>query len=89
MLSTLNQPQKAALQTKTEELSGSEIVLRALIAEGVETAKQRDLLAGLGCHGFQGFFFSKPLPPDAFVAFATQASLATQVACAKQESLPE
>ncbi|MBY0534371.1 MAG: biosynthetic-type acetolactate synthase large subunit [Chitinophagaceae bacterium] len=37
MLSTLNQPQKAALQTKTEELSGSEIVLRALIAEGVET----------------------------------------------------
>lgn len=37
MLSTLNQPQKAALQTKTEELSGSEIVLHALIAEGVET----------------------------------------------------
>lgn len=33
----LNQPQKAVLPTKTEEISGSEIVMRSLLAEGVET----------------------------------------------------
>ena len=37
MPSTLSQPQKAASPTKIEELSGSEIVMRSLIAEGVDT----------------------------------------------------
>lgn len=32
-----------------------------VIAEGVETGEQRDLLARMGCHAFQGFLFSKPL----------------------------
>ncbi|HVR48548.1 MAG TPA: EAL domain-containing protein [Pseudorhodoferax sp.] len=35
-----------------------------VIAEGVETAAQRDFLAGEGCQAFQGFFFSRPLPAD-------------------------
>ncbi|WP_290792708.1 biosynthetic-type acetolactate synthase large subunit [Flavihumibacter sp. UBA7668] len=37
MQSTLSQPQKAALPTKTETISGSKAVLEALIAEGVKT----------------------------------------------------
>jgi acetolactate synthase-1/2/3 large subunit len=37
MPSTLSQPQKAASPTKIEEISGSEIVMRSLLAEGVET----------------------------------------------------
>ena len=32
-----------------------------VVAEGVENAAQRDLLAQLGCQCFQGFWFSKPL----------------------------
>jgi diguanylate cyclase (GGDEF)-like protein len=36
----------------------------SVIAEGVEEAEQRDLLIEKGCHYFQGFFFSKPLPPN-------------------------
>lgn len=32
------------------------------IAEGVETEEQADLLSTMGCHEFQGFYFSKPLP---------------------------
>ncbi|TCO76100.1 PAS domain S-box-containing protein/diguanylate cyclase (GGDEF)-like protein [Chromatocurvus halotolerans] len=39
-----------------------------LIAEGVETAEQRDLLASLGCEYYQGYLFSKPLPIAAFEA---------------------
>jgi EAL domain-containing protein (putative c-di-GMP-specific phosphodiesterase class I) len=33
-----------------------------VIAEGVETSAQRDFLASSGCHSYQGFFFSRPLP---------------------------
>lgn len=32
-----------------------------VIAEGVETAAQRDFLAAAGCHAYQGYFFSRPL----------------------------
>jgi EAL domain-containing protein (putative c-di-GMP-specific phosphodiesterase class I) len=33
-----------------------------VIAEGVETAEQRNLLAELGCDAFQGYFFGRPAP---------------------------
>ena len=32
-----------------------------VIAEGVETKLQRDFLDGIGCHVYQGYFFSRPL----------------------------
>jgi diguanylate cyclase (GGDEF)-like protein len=38
----------------------------SVIAEGVETEGQRDFLARLGCHSFQGFLFSGPLPLEEF-----------------------
>jgi predicted signal transduction protein with EAL and GGDEF domain len=33
-----------------------------VIAEGVETSEQGDLLASLGCHQLQGFWISRPMP---------------------------
>jgi len=33
-----------------------------VIAEGVETAIQRDFLAEHGCEMYQGYFFGKPIP---------------------------
>jgi diguanylate cyclase (GGDEF)-like protein/PAS domain S-box-containing protein len=41
-----------------------------VIAEGVETEAQRDFLAAAGCHAYQGFYFCRPLPVDAFESFA-------------------
>ncbi|MEP0071847.1 MAG: EAL domain-containing protein [Marinomonas sp.] len=36
----------------------------AVIAEGVETQKQADLLLGYHCDYLQGFYFSRPIPLD-------------------------
>lgn len=38
----------------------------AVIAEGVETASQRDFLAAAGCHAYQGYFFSRPVMAGEF-----------------------
>jgi diguanylate cyclase (GGDEF)-like protein len=39
------------------------------VAEGVETEAQLELLKTLGCDEIQGFFFSRPLPADDFLAY--------------------
>jgi diguanylate cyclase (GGDEF)-like protein/PAS domain S-box-containing protein len=43
-----------------------------VIAEGVETKAQRDFLADAGCHAYQGYFFSRPLPLADFEKFVEQ-----------------
>ena len=43
-----------------------------VIAEGVESEAQRELLAGLGCHRYQGYLFGKPLPIGDFEAFVAR-----------------
>ena len=40
-----------------------------ILAEGVESETQRQLLAELGCDDMQGFLFSQPLPAAEFEAF--------------------
>ncbi len=37
----------------------------ALVAEGVETQEDWDLVADLGCELVQGYFVAKPMPGDA------------------------
>ena len=40
-----------------------------VIAEGVESQAQADFLAHLGCHAYQGYLLSSPLPLDRLEAF--------------------
>ena len=42
------------------------------VAEGVETAGQRDYLAQSGCDLVQGFLYSRPLPPEEFADWVAQ-----------------
>ena len=44
----------------------------SVVAEGVETIEQRNLLNDMGCPIFQGYYFSRPLPDDMFKAFLTE-----------------
>ena len=43
-----------------------------VIAEGVETLEQLQILKGMGCTNFQGFLFSKPIPLEKFEAILKQ-----------------
>jgi Amt family ammonium transporter len=38
----------------------------AVTSEGIETIEQLDQLLALGCDKGQGFYFARPLPPEAF-----------------------
>lgn len=65
--SAANDAQSMVFLKKTVEmLSGLGI---KSICEGVETAEQVRLLRGLGVTLLQGYYYSKPLPPDAFVEY--------------------
>jgi diguanylate cyclase (GGDEF)-like protein/PAS domain S-box-containing protein len=57
--------------TRTIVTLGQSLGLEVL-AEGVETLAQKEFLMQIGCHSFQGYFFSKPLPSLAFEAFAAR-----------------
>ena len=40
-----------------------------VVAEGVETVEQLEFLHSIKCDFIQGYYYSKPLPPDDFKAF--------------------
>lgn len=48
-----------------------------VIAEGVETEEQRELLAKNGCLAYQGYLFEKPMPIDEFLRLAAEQPLNT------------
>ena len=53
-----------AVIAKTVVALGHSLGLK-VIAEGVETIEQRDVLLGMGCDAFQGYYFGRPVPEGA------------------------
>lgn len=45
-----------------------------VVAEGVETETQAEILKEMGCDVFQGYFFSKPLPPENFIDYCKRSA---------------
>ena len=46
-----------------------------LLAEGVETKEQVELLQSIGCDQVQGYYYAKPMPEDDFFALLKKQSL--------------
>ena len=44
-----------------------------VVAEGVETAEQAARLDAIACQSAQGYYFGRPLPPDAIGALFGEA----------------
>jgi EAL domain-containing protein (putative c-di-GMP-specific phosphodiesterase class I) len=40
-----------------------------IVVEGIETKEMKDKLSELRCDYLQGFYFSKALPPEEFIAY--------------------
>ncbi|SFU31178.1 putative bifunctional diguanylate cyclase/phosphodiesterase [Pseudoduganella namucuonensis] len=51
-----------------------------VMAEGVETAQQRDFIAEVGCRSYQGYLYSRPLPPERLAEFVADGKIAFPMA---------
>jgi EAL domain-containing protein (putative c-di-GMP-specific phosphodiesterase class I) len=51
-----------------------------VVAEGIETAEQANLLRKWGCDEGQGYLFARPMPAGDFEAFVTASEPAVSVA---------
>lgn len=67
----LTDPNDAAIVRSIVALAKSLNLM--VVAEGVETQEQCDVLAAENCHAYQGYLFSRALPPEEFVRYVTQA----------------
>lgn len=63
----------SSIATHPKDLAISESVIYLahklnlkVVAEGIETTVQHEILKGFGCDSAQGYLYSKPLPPDQF-----------------------
>ena len=66
----LTDPNDAAIAKTIVALAQS--MNLAVIAEGVETEQQREFLEQNGCHAFQGYLYSRPVPVAEFERLAAQ-----------------
>lgn len=67
-------PRASALVEAVVTLAGA--LDLTVVAEGVETTEQHELLARLGCDRIQGYLISQPLSPDEMDDFLTAHSVA-------------
>jgi EAL domain-containing protein (putative c-di-GMP-specific phosphodiesterase class I) len=63
-----------AVITRTIVALGNSLGLD-VIAEGVETEAQKEFLASVGCHSFQGYLIGRPLPLQEFEEYLSRVSV--------------
>ena len=68
----LTQPRDLAIAKTIIELGTT--MNMSVVAEGVETREQRQILESMGCRQFQGYLFGKPMPMAALLELAAQAA---------------
>ena len=79
-------PMRAPLWTRSIKLAHA--LGLSVVAEGVETAAQRDILLELGCDEMQGYWFAKPMSANALQALSTT-TLADGVTSFSPSVLPQ
>ena len=57
----MSEDKKGSAIVKTILMLGENLNVE-VVAEGIETEQQLELLRSFGCHAGQGFLFSKPVP---------------------------
>lgn len=80
-------PQSEAVATAIISLSRS--LGLGVVAEGVETSRQAQVLHGLGCDVMQGFLFSRPLPADDFECWVPTSRLLPQAPWIEPANAPQ
>jgi len=90
---------RSFIQRMTEQKSSAVIVQTILdlahsldmevVAEGIETAEQAAQLRSLGCRLGQGYYFSRPMTPEAISAMFEQPKLQSQILAPLAPSLHE
>ncbi len=70
VLDMINDPNDLAIVAAV--ITASRMLGLKVIAEGVETAEHAALLIKMGCSHLQGYYFSKPLPPEDIPAWSTR-----------------
>ncbi len=67
----MSQDDEARGIVKTCIMLGHELKMQ-VVAEGVEDKETLDLLKQLGCDIAQGYYISKPMPPDDLLSWSQQ-----------------
>ena len=63
---------KEALTVLTHTVKMLKELDKKIVVEGVETEQMASILTEMGCDYFQGFLYSRPVPPEKFVEFLEQ-----------------
>ena len=66
--------ENTALSVLKHTISMLHDLYREIIVEGVENEEQVELLTKLGCQHLQGYYYSPPLPEDAFLDYLAKAN---------------
>lgn len=82
-----HQPEDAAIISAVIAL-GRTLNLE-IVAEGVETVAQQEILMNLGCHSLQGYLLGRPMPADQLIAAIERGEVSWRRGSADSARIPQ